>query len=696
MFNIMDEMSELIYVVDLESHELLYMNRAGKELFGVQNLTGKKCYQVIQGKEEPCEFCTTPLLVEGSFYTWEHRNPVVNRHYILKDHLIEWEGKKARIEIAFDMTEKENQKRLLQTALGIETVVTECARRLCSVGAGEESLDDVLGIIGTYLEAERVHIFEIQDRYMNNTYEWCADGVEPQKDNLQNKALVAIELWEEVFKNHECVVIENAEVLKNTHPDEYKRLLGQNIYSLIAVPLIQENQLIGYMDVDNPLIPMIDSTKALLTSIGYFIGAALCHRRTLRTLEHMGYFDALTGLINRNGYMRDIGLTTRYPLGVIYIDVNGMKQLNDQFGHQYGDRILVATAKIMRKNFSREQCYRVGGDEFVVICQGIGKEKFLNLVQSLKNMYSREKEYTVSIGSNWSDKDKIQDVLFTADELMYSDKQIFYRGKALSGRYRHQVDDLLGMTEPGILSSMLEENRFIVYYQPKFSMQTMKMSGMEALVRLKTLEGDLYSPDQFIPILEESRLISQLDFYVFERVCAQIREWMTQGVSVVPVATNFSGYTLAVADFAERLQNIRRKYGIPLELLEIEVTETVEADDKQAFYDVISHLGERHFQISIDDFGIKNVNLSLFTDVDFDILKIDKHVTENLCRNEKSRMLLSSLADICRSMNVRMIVEGVETQEQFDFLKESGCDAVQGFLFGKPIPPRQFQSHFLK
>lgn len=696
MFQILEEISELIYIVDLNTYDLLYINHVGRELFHIDESKKGKCYNIFYGKDCPCEFCTSCYLKENSFYTWEKTNSAIGRHFLLKDKLIDWEGKKARVEIAFDMTEQETRRKTVSNALELQNLVTECAKRLYEADQNETALDDVLKITGEYLHSDRAYIFEFQNGKMSNTYEWCAQGVKPQIQNLQNIPVEMIEHWKKSFKVKENVIIENIEDIKDINPDEYFSLKIQQIHSLIVVPLLIHSELIGYVGVDNFSIEMRDTTTNFLTAIGYFIASMLRQQRTLAQLEKLSYYDSLTGIKNRNAYMMDLKKKYQFPIGVIYIDVNGMKQINNHYGHKYGDRILCITADTISSIFFDAGCYRIGGDEFVVICEKIESEEFDSKVQQLKNYFEFHTDYYISLGKCWTEQsESLREIVFQADRAMFHDKKAFYRGHALSERYRCQTDDILGITKPKVLHEMIKSGNFHVYYQPQIDIKTQKMNGAEALVRFQNISGNMYSPNQFIPILEESRLISELDFYIFESVCAQLKEWSETGISVVPISTNFSRHTLAVKEFAERLQSICNHYNISQKLLEIEITETVEADNRGLFYSAMEQLNQRNFRISIDDFGVSNANLSLLTDVDFHVLKIDKHVIEKICNSEKSRLLVSALTNICHQMGIKLIVEGVETQQQLEILRDIGCDVAQGYLFSKPIPSNDFYSKFL-
>ena len=699
MIDLINEISELIYVVDIDTYDLLFVNQSGKEKFNLGDISGMKCYRALQGKDRPCEFCTNSLLSPEQFITWEYTNPLVQRHYLLKDKLIDWEGKKARVEIAFDTTDGEIEKINLRNTLAAENLVTECAQILFANSYEKDHVDDVLSIAGSFLESDRAYIFEINGNTMSNTYEWCAEGIKPQIKQLQDMPVTLINRWLDDFQQQKCVLIEDVEQLVTVNATEYEELKRQGIHSMIAVPIYSNNMLSGYIGVDNYTTHKLANAQAILGSIGYFVGAKFEIMKSLHMLEQLSYYDSLTNLGNRNKFNLDISRIPEQgqrPVGIIYLDINGMKRMNDEYGHNHGDIALMHTGNIIRLLFPDDYLYRIGGDEFVVICQGIGEELFETKVRELRQSFMSEKKYSVSIGKYWSENNgDIRSVLFRADELMYQDKKEFYRGRALSGRYRHGLDDVLNLTKPGVLTKIIEDSKFPVYYQPKISPFTHACIGAEALVRCEILPGTIIPPNNFIPILEESRLISVLDFHMFRMVNAQIKKWMDEGRRVIPVSVNFSRYTLSEHNFLNKIQDIWSEYQVPKQFLEIEVTETVEEDDRFDFIELMKRINQEGFSIAIDDFGVKNANLSLFTSMDFDILKIDKCLVHNLAQNEKAQAVLSSISDICRKMGILMVVEGVETEEQLEVLQEIRCDGIQGYLFSPPVSLEKFEEHFI-
>ncbi len=188
VINLIDELDEIVYVSSLDTYELLYINEIGKKALRINDISNMKCYEAIQGRDSPCEFCTNSILKEDGYYVWENTNTLINRHFILKDKLIKWEGKLARIEIALDITEKENISKSISEKLEIKELLVGCIKHLITESSFSDAVDLVLSSIGKFHKADRAYVFEVSEdrKKIINTYEWCNEGVDEQKQLLTN------------------------------------------------------------------------------------------------------------------------------------------------------------------------------------------------------------------------------------------------------------------------------------------------------------------------------------------------------------------------------------------------------------------------------------------------------------------------------------------------------------------------------
>ena len=700
--SLLNEISELVYVSDPETYELLFVNQTGCQTLHLENYKHKKCYEVLQGKTSPCEFCTNDRLCDDNFYTWEFTNPSIGRHFLLKDKIIQWHGKTARMEIAFDITERELQKQELKNMLDVQTLITNCVRMLYAVDDLDQTINAVLTQIGEFLVSDRAYVFEIKDELMNNTHEWTAPGISPQLEKLQQLDLSLISDWLPFFEKNDCIIIDDVEQLQKTNPAAYATLHAQEITSLIAAPIFLDNKLAGYIGIDNYDSEKIKNSSYLLLSMSIFLSYAIRHRNHVDMLHRLSYHDLLTNALNRNAFM-DV-LSQFRPgqyasAGIIYIDINGMKEINDFYGHHQGDKILITTVAKVFNLFKPDELFRIGGDEFVIITYDLTETDFYEKFNLLRNIFCEKTNlpFSIATGSFWvKSPSDLNSLLQQADSAMYTDKKKFYYGKEKTSRYRHNLDDILNLANYSALQEALTAGQFCIYFQPKISLDTEEFIGSEALIRYINQAGEIIAPNNFIPILEEARLIKMLDLYVFEEVCKQINIWKERKLRVKPVSINLSRSTLSYHFLADQLLALITKHNIDISLLELEVTETAEVDNQLVFSQALEKLKEYGFSISIDDFGVRNASLSLFTTINFDILKLDRSLVKTLAQNQKARILIRSLAVICSDLGIKLIAEGVETLEQLDILKELRCNEVQGYLFSKPLPLNDFENKYLQ
>lgn len=700
--SLLNEISELVYVSDPETYELLFVNQTGCQTLHLENYKHKKCYEILQGKTSPCEFCTNDRLCDDNFYTWEFTNPSIGRHFLLKDKIIQWRGKTARMEIAFDITERELQKQELKNMLDVQTLITNCVRMLYAVDDLDQTINAVLTQIGEFLVSDRAYVFEIKDELMNNTHEWTAPGISPQLEKLQQLDLSLISDWLPFFEKNDCIIIDDVEQLQKTNTAAYATLHAQEITSLIAAPIFLDNKLAGYIGIDNYDSEKIKNSSYLLLSMSIFLSYAIRHRNHVDMLHRLSYHDLLTNALNRNAFM-DV-LSQFRPgqyasAGIIYIDINGMKEINDFYGHHQGDKILITTVAKVFNLFKSDELFRIGGDEFVIITYDLTETDFYEKFNLLRNIFCEKTNlpFSIATGSCWvKSPSDLNSLLQQADSAMYTDKKKFYYGKEKTSRYRHNLDDILNLANYSALQEALTAGQFCIYFQPKISLDTEEFIGSEALIRYINQAGEIIAPNNFIPILEEARLIKMLDLYVFEEVCKQINIWKERKLRVKPVSINLSRSTLSYHFLADQLLALITKHNIDISLLELEVTETAEVDNQLVFSQALEKLKEYGFSISIDDFGVRNASLSLFTTINFDILKLDRSLVKTLAQNQKARILIRSLAVICSDLGIKLIAEGVETLEQLDILKELRCNEVQGYLFSKPLPLNDFENKYLQ
>ena len=286
MWKFFDEMNELVYAADIDTHELLYMNKKALQLYGLQSaeqLAGKKCYEVMQKASAPCAICNGRELSEGYFKEWRYYNPVLNKYLMVKDTMQQVDGRRVRVELAMDVSADNQQKNMVHNYQHLESLINEALRIALQASDPENSLKTVLEYLGKALEGERAYIFEKNEKGGDdNTYEWVANGVTPEKDNLQNVPPEVCAGWYRIFYEDKCVVIDNIEKNRTKDVLVYETLKRQNISSIVVVPLYSDGNVIGFYGVDNPPVEALGYTSNMLQIMGHFIESLLKMRNLVR------------------------------------------------------------------------------------------------------------------------------------------------------------------------------------------------------------------------------------------------------------------------------------------------------------------------------------------------------------------------------------------------------------------------------
>lgn len=438
-----ENMNEAVYASDVDTYELLYLNKAARDLFQFKDESdykGKNCYEILQQCSSPCAMCTNNRLKPGVFYEWFRFNPLVRRSYLLKDTMVIDDGRRVRIEMAIDLDIHELAKRSFSEFTDNEALINEGLRCALAEETPEQSIDTLLQYLGQMFQSDRVYIFE-KNKHGNfdNTYEWCASKVSPQKNILRNIPPETMGTWIPTFQKGESIIIRNVNEIVSYDPTVYETLIPQNIARLIVSPICRDREVIGFYGIDNPPLDRMDHIAFMLQLLGHFINSMLRRRDLVGKLETLSYHDQLTGAKNRHAMNEKLAsLANGGSLGIIYSDVMGLKQINDDFGHQAGDEALIYACENLKAHFPDKCVYRIGGDEFLVLIPGITENLFQSMIRSMLVDMAKSSVH-LALGSVWVDDctGKVEKSLSEADARMYEDKRAYYAKNRQLDRRRH-------------------------------------------------------------------------------------------------------------------------------------------------------------------------------------------------------------------------------------------------------------------
>lgn len=429
-------------------------------------------------------------------------------------------------------------------------------------------------------------------------------------------------------------------------------------------------------------------------------------------IRKLAYFDPLTGLPNRRLMMDRLSIAlnqsarTRNYGALMFIDLDNFKVVNDTRGHDYGDKILIEVAHRL-KNCVRDtdSMARFGGDEFVVLLEGLGtgqREAAMHAGAIAEKIRESISQTYLIMGTVYATSPSIGVVMFNGttieiDELFKHADLAMYKVKA-SGRNAVRFFDPDMQTavenraalEADLRHAILNEE-FCLYYQIQMD-SALQPTGAEALIRWIHPERGMVSPVQFIPIAEESSLILDIGHWVMASACRQLALWRESGASRLSLAVNVSAQQFRKHDFVESVSNLIHSYQIDPALLKLELTESVVLNDVSDVVAKMRALKSIGIKLSMDDFGTGYSSLSYLKQLPLDQLKIDQSFVRDLSTDLNDAVMVKTIIDMAHNFRMDVIAEGVETQEQLDFLKKNGCIAYQGYLFGKPVPIDQFES----
>ncbi len=445
----------------------------------------------------------------------------------------------------------------------------------------------------------------------------------------------------------------------------------------------------------------IDRIDVLVSTLFVFNGRS----NLMKRIHMLTYYDEDMGIHNVKYYLRYIGeLITKGQLtgyAAVYFNLRRFSAVNMQIGRKYGTIVMRRYINSIKKMLNSEELIcRIGGDNFALL---INKEKVDKLIKAMEGMaiiYDDNTGDRVFVSAT-AGIYVIDDTIPVNDPTVVMDRISMAITRA-KNRTKHDIaffsEDLMKMHKhdleiSSVFSDALANEEFLVYYQPKVSMDDMCIVGAEALCRWMH-KGELVSPAQFIPVLEKDMSICRLDFYMLDHVCRDIRRWLDEGRRVVKVSVNLSRRHLSDMDLLKHIVSIVDKNNVPHKYIEIELTETTTDVEFKDLKRVINGLQETGISTSVDDFGVGYSSLTLIKDIPWDVLKVDKSFLPEDEENydKKKDIMLKHVVAMAKEMGLECVAEGVETRKQVELLKEQKSIIAQGYYFDRPLPVIDFEA----
>ena len=416
-------------------------------------------------------------------------------------------------------------------------------------------------------------------------------------------------------------------------------------------------------------------------------------------VDYLATYDELTGIYNKQAfYAKTKEMLLDNPdknFDLLRINIERFKVLNDLFGESTGDKLLRYIGKFL-KEINLPLCVsgRLYADNFVV-CYEAGKgdsRRMINTLQMVADSFAINNRTILSFGLYRID-DKTLPVSVMCDRAnmaLWKAKGNFKNPYCeYDEKMRQQV-----LKEQKIINAMeraIQNKEFTLYLQPKYDIEKGTIIGAEALVRWISLENGFISPGDFIPVFENNGFVYEVDKFIWEESCRYLRKWLDEGREVHPISVNVSRIDLYTPKLVQHLVNLREKYQLPSQYLELEITESAYTEDPEQIITITRQLREAGFVILMDDFGTGYSSLNMLKDIQIDVLKLDMGFLKSSDYSAKGGNILTAILKMAESLKMQTIAEGVETKEQVEFLKSIGCKYVQGFYYSKPLPVDEFE-----
>ena len=693
----LESKEDFIYLSDLETYEMYLISATDPSEIEMswKGYEGQKCYQVLQKRESPCPFCTNYRLEKGTDYIWRHHNELLDQDFILKDRLVEWKGKTVRMETVISIKDEERVESVLWRTLNSQNLLNACSCYLIEGVSLVESCQAIARKVQEFYNAHHCVVvsFGTDPVYVKEE----AGKLYPVLREAGKHPEALLREWYQKLRDGRMVLVKEAD-------ESLRKKLGdEELLSFCTVPVSAEGKVIGLIGLYN--IKSNWSEIALLTLLAGQMSGFMARLELEQEKRRIKYFDRITGYLNFEGYREQVNhiLETRkgerYTLW--YSDLKNFKYINDVFGYDVGDQLIRYEAEYLKASLVEGESFcRISADNFSVLKKYESQEEiqgfFDNLVKKLQEFgpikarkYKLDLVCGVYLVDNPGDELSLDEMINRANIA-----QKYIKSKAGSqvaifdDEMRRRVVRELQL-EAG-MKDALKKEEFVLYMQPQVPMRREKRIRAEVLVRWKKEDGSILMPGEFIGLFERDGLIVDLDRYVFEHACSYLREWLDRGCNH-GIAVNISRMSMLTPGFVEEYSSIKKKYGIPDGLIELEFTENVVVENLKSFMEITVELQKNGFRCAMDDFGTSQSSLNVLKTLPLDVLKLDRlfFQSEDFER-ERGRAVVDCVVQMARVLHMTTVAEGVEGHRQVEELAEMGCDYIQGFIFAKPMPAEDF------
>lgn len=570
-----------------------------------------------------------------------------------------------------------------------------------------DSSGNPVEVVGAWLDITHDKIVEERLRVNAQVFEFSRDGIITTDAN--NKILTVNKAFTKITGySTEEVIGKNPSILASgtTNKAFYKDMWQQIIDKGYWQGEVLNRRKDGEFFSERLSISTVRDQDGKITQHIGIISDLSEHKLAEQRIEFLSNFDPLTQLPNRN-LLRDrsklalaAAKRNKTAMALIYLDLDRFKIVNESLGPSVGDALLKELAKRLLNSLRPEDTLsRQGGDEFIILLPETDAEGAAHVAKKLLDIVSKPFMFaeqriimtsSIGIAEFPQDGDNFEQLAQSADAALYRAKQAGRNNFQFFTQQMHEQAYKVLQIE-NELRQALEQNEFELYYQPQVDATSSKIIGTEALIRWQHPKRGLVMPSNFIPIAEESSLINEIGSWVLNRALQQLAEWQAAGLTIVPVAVNLSIVQFRQDSLYESIFNALRETKIDPAMLELEMTESVAMEDSERTIRVLDQLSALGVKLSIDDFGTGYSSLTYLKRFKIDKLKIDQSFIRDMELYPEDAAIIIAIIGMAKGLSFKTIAEGVETTQQLEFLRQNHCDQIQGYLFSKPVPAKDFE-----
>ncbi len=510
--------------------------------------------------------------------------------------------------------------------------------------------------------------------------------------------------------SNKSIVVPNTDYLMEQQRKDLHHLLNTQVQSIIAIPFMAEGSVQGMFAAAYTSTHNIwsDTQVNSFKIISNILADAKAKVHQEQEINRMAFYDYLTGLPNklllkdRAVQAIELSKRTENALALMFLDLDVFKSVNNTMGHQAGDKMLIKISESLQQAVRKTDAVsRFGGDKFVILINHLSAVKDVILVvDKIMDTFKRpisinDQEYYMTASAGIAVYPEDGD---DADTLIKNAEIAMYRAKE-KGRNRYELcspelkeEALFRMQLTNSLYRALERNELFLEYQPQIDLATKKITGVEALLRWNHPKMGLISPARFIPLAEQTGLIVPIGEWVLETACRQNKAWQDMGLRPIRIAVNISVIQFRSRNIVSRIKSILADTALDTKDVELELTESVANNESSYTIEVFNALKDLGVSLSIDDFGTEYSSLNRLKMLPVDRIKLDIQFVRDICGNKKDKAIAGIIINLAKNLDLKIIAEGVENDEQLEYLEAHKCDEVQGFYYYKPLLPEQIEA----